>query len=1449
MGERTNTDIEDIEELKQEAEEFLSSRYFYAASDIFEKILKNNPNDKDGHIGLLLTSNKIGNEEALIRYYQNLYSEEDYEIKLAADREEKHIEEMCERFCIPDYLEKEDIRRAYEFDLSYKSDVFSRRKQKEEILKTIEGNEHLSWLKEKGFREIADILKAYDRRIDEAKENDRENVQRIKSEYQRFLYVAYSEVKKLNEEAREKKEKDYQGLVREYDALQDIDKLRELSLQFERFKDYKDGKNYIGFCNEKIEKISESKKDDEFKKTILNSLDEAKADLVTGKFSKAYDGFMNVVSMDPGNEEGHLGILMAGTKTTDTDELFDYYKSLYAEDAFEILEACEEDSKHIEDMAEKYYLPEFLEKETIYEKYLYDRTYRSCLNSRIKEEERFKEEMESDPVFEWLRENGSSKIRNQIQELYDTYALRVKEAREEDRKKAEQIRNDYQRFLFKVYSSIKDLHKKATDRKEESYRQLIHSFDLADSESELKDLIRKLEDLGEYKESSRYISLCRKKIEELQEKKKADFIDQDIETALIAGRTYLSSGNEELADESFAKVLSLDPGNPRAYLGILMLETGSRNIDELVDHYKNLYNEDETKILEACEPETDHIRAMAEKYAIKGYLDEETIEKYYSFDRSFESVTASRIEQRDQFNEEVRMNPLLAKVALGTDEEIKSFLQRVRDGYEARIDESKNADEKQIASIRHIYEVYLNESDKTVLRIHEEKLKEKNEDDEARYLRNIERFNKDLSTEELEELSKSFDLDYKDGPVYVKKCKDRIRDIRIEQEKDKLASLLENGTALLQSDLYNEAKERFESYLEIDPKNEEAHLKLLMAEKKVSDIDALFDYYKGLYSDEILETKNAIEENKDHIEDIVNRCYIPELLEKEDIRKRYVFDRSYGSLLQARIVQKQQIEDEIDLDPTLSWLYENGSDEVQDHIEDFLETYDQRIEEAKEEDKYLSDTIKKEYRVFIRNTDREVRSLYNELNKERNRKLKDLEKERRESELKAKEEEERLRRLKEEERKEKLRIEEERRILEENARREALIKEESERQKKTAEKEALENEEQIKQKQLQDRRAEEEKQRLEKEASLKLAKEKEKQEKKQKALEDKLLRQEQRKQKAEEKAALKAARQAEKKEEPVKTFKPNFALIAAGLSLALLAFVVYTYVIAPSRKYNNALSLVEQGQYDEAIDLFEQLNTYRDSDYQVKSVTYLKADDLYQKGDLRQAVMIFNDLRFDDSEDRARMIKKEMISSAAVGDMVLFGEYEQDGNTDNGKEMVEWIVLERQEGRVLVLSKDAIEAQKFNASSEETYWENCSLRSWLNGRFPDNAFAKEDPSYVLSTTISNERYPISEEGEERQIDELILETYETRDRLFLLSMEEVERYFPNEEERIALASDSAIENGVAAGADNSCSWWLRTPDPDTLGTVLTVKGSDGTISRSMYEITNGVRPAMWIRTD
>ena len=122
------------------------------------------------------------------------------------------------------------------------------------------------------------------------------------------------------------------------------------------------------------------------------------------------------MTYNPDNEDAYLGILMARTKTNDTDELFDYYKNLYGSDIYEAIEACKEDNDHIEEMIEKYYLPEYLERETIREKYSFDRTYKSCLDSRIRQEKQFKEEIEADPVFKWLRDNGSDKIRKRINE-------------------------------------------------------------------------------------------------------------------------------------------------------------------------------------------------------------------------------------------------------------------------------------------------------------------------------------------------------------------------------------------------------------------------------------------------------------------------------------------------------------------------------------------------------------------------------------------------------------------------------------------------------------------------------------------------------------------------------------------------------------------------------------------------------------------------------------------------------------------------------------------------------------------------------------------------------------------------------------------------------------------------------------------------------------------------
>ena len=41
---------------------------------------------------------------------------------------------------------------------------------------------------------------------------------------------------------------------------------------------------------------------------------------------------------------------------------------------------------------------------------------------------------------------------------------------------------------------------------------------------------------------------------------------------------------------------------------------------------------------------------------------------------------------------------------------------------------------------------------------------------------------------------------------------------------------------------------------------------------------------------------------------------------------------------------------------------------------------------------------------------------------------------------------------------------------------------------------------------------------------------------------------------------------------------------------------------------------------------------------------------------------------------------------------IFFGKYEQDNNLENGKEPIEWIILETQDGKSLLISKYGLES-------------------------------------------------------------------------------------------------------------------------------------------------------------
>ena len=89
------------------------------------------------------------------------------------------------------------------------------------------------------------------------------------------------------------------------------------------------------------------------------------------------------------------------------------------------------------------------------------------------------------------------------------------------------------------------------------------------------------------------------------------------------------------------------------------------------------------------------------------------------------------------------------------------------------------------------------------------------------------------------------------------------------------------------------------------------------------------------------------------------------------------------------------------------------------------------------------------------------------------------------------------------------------------------------------------------------------------------------------------------------------------------------------------------------------------------------------------------------------------------------------------GDLIRFGHYEQDGDTENGAEEIDWLVLETQDNEALVISLYGMDSQRYHKDYSKITWEECSLRTWLNEEFLNTAFSEEEKGAILTTLVDN----------------------------------------------------------------------------------------------------------------
>ena len=274
------------------------------------------------------------------------------------------------------------------------------------------------------------------------------------------------------------------------------------------------------------------------------------------------------------------------------------------------------------------------------------------------------------------------------------------------------------------------------------------------------------------------------------------------------------------------------------------------------------------------------------------------------------------------------------------------------------------------------------------------------------------------------------------------------------------------------------------------------------------------------------------------------------------------------------------------------------------------------------------------------------------------------------------------------------------------------------------------------------------------------------------------------------------------------------------MAVAIIAIIIINTVIIPANKYSKAESYLNNKKYTEAIKAYKELGDYKDSKDKIKAAKYNQAKDYLTNREYTKAYDSFSSIKgYKDVDEILKtdtnMIEEKKKKKFQVGNQVEFGKYK-------------WTVLAQENGKALLITTDCVEKRPYNEELVKITWEKCTLRKYLNGEFY-NQFNEEEKSQIVKTkVINNDNSKYGTAGGN-----------DTEDNIFLLSIDEANKYFKSDDERIA------NYDGEAAW------WWLRSPGYNV--DFAAFVDDDGLVYSIGYFVDRGdncaIRPALWINLE
>lgn len=200
-------------------------------------------------------------------------------------------------------------------------------------------------------------------------------------------------------------------------------------------------------------------------------------------------------------------------------------------------------------------------------------------------------------------------------------------------------------------------------------------------------------------------------------------------------------------------------------------------------------------------------------------------------------------------------------------------------------------------------------------------------------------------------------------------------------------------------------------------------------------------------------------------------------------------------------------------------------------------------------------------------------------------------------------------------------------------------------------------------------------------------------------------------------------------------------------------------------------------------------------------------------------------------------------SDLSIGDEVLFGNYyDIDNNGELYFPLIKWIVLDKSDFDYLLITKYIIDTKKYSLTKKNTTWEDSYIREFLNSEFYDVAFNDFEREQICEEYIINLNH--------RKYDTPGGNL--TKDKVFLLSVDEIKKYFVDNFTFQCKGTKYAIKNGLWTSQydilENHSVWWLRSPGiKSNYAALIYDTGSIGDDGDPVETFGNGIRPSIRVK--